>query len=261
MKKILLCTILFFGLVVFGQQKSTGIVNLTTNIRANFLLENTTQTVTLTLIGPNDRWFGLQFGSFTSLEGMLAGQDLIWWNNSTLIDSRFNGEGFVPTTDATNNWTLVSNTNNLPTVGLRTLVCTRSFTTGDVNDYAFDFNDTSIDIAWARSNGANYNLNNHGSTNRGYAIDTPYTNLGLTAFEQEQVQIYPNPAQGTIQISSKQQIKKIIVYSIAGKQVQEISTNGAATSSIQEINSLEKGVYLLNILGDSMTIWKKVIVE
>ena len=60
---------------------------------------------------------------------------------------------------------------------------------------------------------------------------------------------------------NEQQIKKIIVYSIAGKQVQEISTNGAATSSIQEINSLEKGVYLLNILGDSMTIWKKVIVE
>lgn len=261
MRKLLLCTTFLIGVFVFGQQKSTGIVNLTTNMSANFLLDNTTQTVTLTLIGPNDRWFGLQFGSFTNTQGMLSGQDLIWWNNVNVIDSRFNGKGFTPTTDVTNNWTLVSNTNNTPTAGLRTLVCTRPLTTGDANDYQFNFNDTTIDISWARCNAASYTMNNHGSLNRGYAIDTPYTNLGSTVFEQEEVHVYPNPSQGNFQISAKQAIQKIVVYSLTGKQLQEITPNPENPKQVHLNNELAKGVYLLNIFGEGLNTWKKVIVE
>ena len=261
MRKFLLCTTLLLGVFVFGQQKSTGIVNLTTNVRANFLLDNVTQTVTLTLIGPNDRWFGLQFGSFTNVDGMLAGQDLIWWNNVTVIDSRFNGEGFTPTTDGINNWTLVSNTNNTPSTGLRTLICTRPLTTGDANDYQFNFSDTTIDIAWARCNSASYTLNNHGGVNRGYAVDTPFTNLGLAAFEQNDVQVYPNPSQGNFQISAKQPIQKIVVYSLTGKQLQEITPNAENPYQVQVSNELAKGVYLFNIFGEGLNTWKKVIVE
>lgn len=261
MKKITLFVSLLFGIVAYGQQKSTGVVNLTTNVRANFLLDSSTEVVTLTMIGPNDRWFGLQFGSFTSTQGMLSGQDLVWWNNVTVVDSRFNGEGNTPTTDATNNWTLVSNTNNAPSAGLRTIVCTRPFSTGDSNDYAFNFDDTSIDIAWARASTANYTLNNHGSTNRGYAINTPYTTLGTTAFEAEAVTVYPNPSKGTIQITAQQKIQKITVFSIAGKQLQELTPRYDDSNQVQVIESLAKGVYLVQIVGDDFSTWKKVIVE
>lgn len=261
MKKITLFVYLITGIFAYGQQKSTGVVNLTTNVRANFLLDNSTELVTLTMIGPNDRWFGLQFGSFTATQGMLSGQDLVWWNNVTVIDSRFNGEGNTPTTDPTNNWTLVSNTNNAPAAGLRTIVCTRAFSTGDSNDYTFNFDDTSLDIAWARASTANYTLNNHGSANRGYAINTPYTTLGAASFETEVVSVYPNPSQGTLQITAQQKIQKITVFSITGKQLQELTPNNEESNQVQIIDLLAKGVYLIQIVGDDFSTWKKVIVE
>ena len=128
-----------------AQQKSTGVVTLSTNMAATLTLDNGTSTATLSLTGPNDRWFALQFGSFTG--GMAAGSDLVYWDNVTLVDARHVGIGSTPTTDATNNWTITSNLNNSPSAGLRTIVATRAFNTGDANDFTFNFSDTSIDFA------------------------------------------------------------------------------------------------------------------
>ena len=64
MKKI---TILMMGLcsvAVFAQQKTTGAIAASNNLTASLTLDNGTQQVLLTLTGPNDRWFALQFGSF-----------------------------------------------------------------------------------------------------------------------------------------------------------------------------------------------------
>ena len=116
-----------------AQQKSTGVVTLSTNMAATLTLDNGTSTATLSLTGPNDRWFALQFGSFTG--GMAAGSDLVYWDNVTLVDARHVGIGSTPTTDATNNWTITSNLNNSPSAGLRTIVATRAFNTGDANDF------------------------------------------------------------------------------------------------------------------------------
>ena len=147
-----------------AQQKSTGVVTLSTNMSANLTLDSGTSIATLSLTGPNDRWVALQFGSFTG--GMEAGSDLVYWNNVTLVDARHVGVGSTPTTDATNNWTITSNLNNSPNAGLRTIVATRAFNTGDVNDFTFNFSDTSIDFAWARMSSATYGLAYHGGANR-----------------------------------------------------------------------------------------------
>ena len=162
-----------------AQQKSTGVVTLSTNMVATLTLDNGTSTATLSLTGPNDRWFALQFGSFTG--GMAAGSDLVYWDNVTLVDARHVGIGSTPTTDATNNWTITSNLNNSPSAGLRTIVATRAFNTGDANDFTFNFSDTSIDFAWARMSSATYGLAYHGGTNRDVSLDRTFT-LGTESF-------------------------------------------------------------------------------
>ena len=70
---------------LFAQEKTTGFIDLSTNVKATLTLDSGTSMATLTLSGPNDRWFALQFGSFTG--GMQAGSDLVYWNNTTLCFS------------------------------------------------------------------------------------------------------------------------------------------------------------------------------
>jgi hypothetical protein len=141
-------------------------------MNATITLDNGSSMGNLSLSGPNDRRFTLQFGSFSG--GMEAGSDLVYWNNVTLVDAIHNGEGLVPTNDAVNNWTIVSNTNNLPSFGLRTLVYTRPFVIGDPNDFKFNFADATLDLAWARFSSPSFVLSYHGSSNRGDFLDYNY---------------------------------------------------------------------------------------
>ena len=65
MKKKITLLFVFVATLLNAQQKSTGNVTLGTDMTANLSLNNATSLATLTLSGPNDRWFSLQFGSFT----------------------------------------------------------------------------------------------------------------------------------------------------------------------------------------------------
>jgi hypothetical protein len=103
MKKITSILFTILALNGFAQQKSTGVVALGSNMTANLTLDSATSTATLTLTGPNDRYFALQFGSFTTSEGMKAGSDLVYYNNTApIVDAKQNGTGSFPTTDPTN---------------------------------------------------------------------------------------------------------------------------------------------------------------
>jgi len=241
-----------------AQQKSTGVITLSTNMVATLTLDSGTSTVTLSLTGPNDRWFALQFGSFTG--GMAAGSDLVYWNNTTLVDARNIGIGSAPTTDPTNNWTITSNLNNSPSAGLRTIVATRAFNTGDANDYTFNFSDTSIDLAWARSGSASYGLANHGGSNRGLSLDRTFT-LGSESFSLNDSQLYPNPSNGNFTIIAKTNITKVNVYTITGTFFKSIEVNDNVNNTEVNVSGLEAGVYLLELQNDLEKSWKKVIVN
>ena len=156
-----------------AQSKTTGTVNLLSGMTAELMLNNSTTTATLTLTGPSDRWFALQFGIFpgTSGGGMASGQDVVYYNGTTLVDAVHNGVGATPTTDAVNNWTVTSNTVSGST---RTIVATRAFNTGDTNDHTFVYSDVNIDFAFSRSQSASYGLAYHGP-NRGYQLNRPFT--------------------------------------------------------------------------------------
>lgn len=172
MKKLLLSIVFLMSAVILqAQSKTTGVVNLLSGMTAELMLDNSTTTATLTLTGPSDRWFGLQFGSFVAGGGMQNGQDLVYYNGSTLIDAVHNGIGATPSTD-TNNWSVTSSTVSGGTI---TIVATRAFNTGDSNDYTFVYNNTTIDFAYAKGSFASFTLSNHGSSNRGYKLNRTFT--------------------------------------------------------------------------------------
>lgn len=257
MKKI---TILMMGLcsvAVFAQQKTTGVIVASNNLTASLTLNNSTQQVLLTFTGPNDRWFALQFGSFDG--GMENGTDVVYWNGTTLVDAIQNGIGQAPSTDNANNWIQISNTNNAPTNGVRTLVYTRAFSTGDPSDYTFNFADNNIDLAWAKMGSATFNLAYHGGGNREVLLDTPLTTLGIEDFSLNATQVFPNPSNGNFKVVTKTVLNKINVYTQTGSLVKTIEVNSKENEV--SIAGLPTGVYLLELQNETEKSWKKVIVE
>ena len=243
---------------VFAQQKSTGLINLTTNMTASLTLDNGTSAVTLSLSGPNDRWFALQFGSFTG--GMEAGTDLVYWNGSILVDARHNGVGAAPTVDPINNWVLVSNTDNTPSTGLRTLVYTRPFNTGDSNDYIFNYANANIDLAWAKFSSASFALAYHGGSNRGVLLNTA-TTLGVDKFSLDSAQLYPNPTEGDFTVKTTTSLTKVSIYTLTGVFVKAIEVENSEDNAEVNITGLQSGVYLIELQNETEKTWKKIIVN
>jgi Secretion system C-terminal sorting domain len=261
MKKVTLLLLMVTSFVI-AQTKTTGVVTFTNDFNATLSLNNTTSTVTLSMTGPNDRWFALQFGSFALGGGMLAGADVVYWNSTTLVDAFHVGIGSAPTTDAINNWTLITNTNNSPTTGQRTIVYSRPFNTGDVNDYTFNFASNTIDLAYARKGTATFAFTNHGaSPNRGYAVGTPLTTLGIEDFSLKASSIYPNPSNGTFRIQTKTALTKINVYGQTGNFIKTIEVKDNLQDVEVNLKGVATGIYLLELQNETDKSWKKIIVE
>lgn len=258
MNKLLTSLLLFFGLVGFSQQKSTGTITLNSLMSVNINLNNTTSMVTLTLTGPNDRWFALQFGSFANGGGMQAGTDVVYWNNVTLVDGKQNGIGATPSVDLINNWSLISNVNNSPTTGVRTLVFTRPFNTGDVNDYVFSYANPSVDIAWSRGNTTGYTLAYHGG-NRGYAIDTSFVTLGVSDFLLRATVVYPNPSKGVFTLVSEVPLASVAVYTQTGSFIKKIDVSNY--SNTIDLSDVGTGIYLLELSDGQALFWKKILID
>lgn len=259
MKNKITLLFVFVATFISAQTKSTGVINLTTNMTANLTLDNGTSLATLVLSGPNDRWFALQFGSFTG--GMEAGSDLVYWNGSVLVDARHNGVGATPTDDPINNWALVTNVNNSPSVGLRTLTYTRPFNTGDTNDFIFNFSNSNIDLAWARFSSASFALSYHGGTNRGVLLDTSFSVLGLEDFSLKASTLYPNPSTGNFTIATNTFLNTIDVYNINGAFIKTIKIDDTSENVEFNISGLPVGIYLLELKNETEKTWKKVIIE
>ncbi|MCI9843955.1 T9SS type A sorting domain-containing protein [Flavobacterium pectinovorum] len=257
MKKITLLAILAISLSGFAQQKSTGNITLSTNTTANLTLNNTTSKATLTLTGPSDRWFALQFGSFAIGGGMASGQDFVYFNGTSLVDGNHVGRQF-PNTDASQNWTVTSNT---VASGIRTVIAERNLSTGDANDYTFNYANTSIDFAWAKNGSAGQSLNYHGG-NRGYNIDVPLSaTLGVDDFSLKASSIYPNPSNGNFTIETKTGLDQITVYSLIGTLIQTIEVKDKSNTVEVSLKNLQTGIYLVELKNENDKSWKKIIIE
>lgn len=255
MKNYTLLILLFF-MISTAQEKSTGILNLSPDFTAELVLNNSNSTVTLQLTGPNDRWFAFQYGSFEG--GMQTGTDVVYWNNVELVDAVHNGVNFAPSPDSTNDWVLVSNINNSPSAGLRSLVYTRVFNTGDANDYLFNFNDNTIDIAWAKSSSANFVMNYHGPLNRDVLIDANLQTLRVDDNIFEESIIYPNPASDNVVIKSKGELNAVNIYNQIGTLVKSFKIE-REREVILDVSDFQSGIYYFELLDNSIKkTWKKV---
>jgi hypothetical protein len=144
MKKILLFTLFLLSMSATAQNHTTGVINLTTGFSVKFDTNSTT--VTMTLVGPSDKWLGLGFG----MTGMSQTGDgvIVSGTTPTLSDRNFTGSQNTPNSDSAQSWTTTSNT----VAGtVRTIVATRALSTGDTSgsDFTFTNSTASINLIWA----------------------------------------------------------------------------------------------------------------
>lgn len=249
-------TLLFLLLPVLAgaQSKATDPISVQ-NFNAGLLLNRTTETVTLTMIGPSDRWLAVQYGQFSG--GMEAGSDVVYFDGNTLVDATHNGIGSAPSPDTENNWSVIENT---VSSGLRTIRATRPFDSPDTGDYDFNYDDSTIGMALARGNfGGTFALSYHGSSNRIVDTAVTFTSLGNTEFELEAVKLFPNPAHGEFSVTSIDALEEIVVYSMSGSLVKKIVPQQAVKT--MKVADLSTGSYLVEIKSTKGSSWKKLLVE
>jgi hypothetical protein len=160
--------------VILNQELSPG-----SSIFVEAQMSQTTSTISLTMQGPSDRWFGVGFGI-----AMIGGDALIYTDGRQgamhalgAWDYDLNAQQTSGVDkDNTQNWTLVSNTVN---GGLRTITATRLLNNGDPIDDVLSFTDANLNLIWAKGSVPGNTMSYHGA-NRG-VISIPWALPDTTA--------------------------------------------------------------------------------
>jgi len=253
MKKITILLFFVFGITGFSQSKTTGVINLGSNMTANFTLNNTTSKVTLVLTGSSDRWFAMGLGVLQDF-GMGEGDVVVY--TTSLTDRNFIGTQ-APATDSSQDWVTISN--NVVS-GVRTLILERALTNFDTtNDLQLPYSSTnSISLAWARSNTVTNALSSNHAV--GFATGT-FTTLGVEDFSLNAASVYPNPASGEFFITAKTKLSKVNLYNQLGALIKTIEITDDSNEVSVNVSGIQSGVYLLELQNKSEKCWKKVIVN
>ena len=256
MKKIYLAIAFFTVITVsVAQIKSVGPVNLGGGVMTLKIDKNlTTSTVTVTLTGPDNKWFGI---GFNASGAMTPGTDCLYYASS-FVDARLTGQGSPQTdTDNTNNWN-VSNTLSGTT---RTLVLTRGFV-GGTGDYTFAYADNSLNIIWAIGSSSTLAQHSNASTSRG-STALGFT-LGVDDFTSlDKIAIAPNPSNGIFTIFKNNQttISKVTIFDINAKVLKVIDSDFNLENISIDLSDFSKGIYFMEITNDFDKIVRKVILE
>lgn len=250
MKKITLLLTFLFSTFCWAQTYTTGNLPLFTAAggELSVKLDVNPTLVSLSLTGNATRWMGIGFGQTT----MTSGGDLLIFDGTTLTDRQFQGVGILPQIDSQQDWTLTSNT---VTGSMRTITATRALNTGDAGDYVF--NAAAVPITFVFARGQDLAIGYHGGGNCG-GVSTNLT-LGNNKFALANTQIYPNPSNGDFLISAPSQLTKIAVYSQSGALVKELVVSDREVEA--HLADLTTGIYLLEILSDSESTWKKILIK
>lgn len=247
-----------FILVSFSinaQTYTTGTIQLsnTSGLAMTLRLDIGTQ-VDMILTGPADRWFSVGFGATS----MTTGTDTVLCHTDASLTSfdRVLPGLSAPTTDAIQNWTIVSNT---VSGNVRTITATRALNTGDPNDFVFVASPSALSIIWARANTNNYSLVYHGGTNRG--ATTANLTLGTDDFLLAQFKMFPNPSNDFITVELPDGISTAVIsiYDYLGRII--IKESLEVTSSKIVTSNLQKGTYIVKVASDNGIATKILIVD
>ena len=251
MKKILLFTLILFGMSATAQNHTTGVINLTTGYTVKF--DTNPTTVTMTLVGPSDKWLGLGLG----MTGMSQTGDGVIVSGATpaLSDRNFTGSQNTPNSDATQNWTTTSNA----VVGtVRTIVATRALSTGDSAgaDFTFTNSTASINLIWAL--GSSLTLAQHQS--RGSGVSGNFA-LSTDSFAMAGFKLYPNPADDifAIELPNEFETVEVKLFDVVGKLV--FTKQISQLDNKIDINSLVAGNYIIKVTSDEKTFSTNLIIQ
>lgn len=84
--------------------------------------------------------------------------------------------------------------------------------------------------------------------------------LGLDEVQISDVNVYPNPSTGIVNLSSKSTIDGVKVYDITGRLVKTVSKL-ASDKTVLNLSNLSSGTYILKIQADNKVVTKKVIIK
>lgn len=247
MKKITLLLLLFTSLT-YAQIYTTGTVPLTGNFSVEFEVNNTTNQVTMTMIGPSDRWLAVAPGISTGSSMGSNGDDVIVYNSNGLQDRHMTGSNGTPNLDSNNNWSVVS---DVVSNGIRTVVANRAQNSGDSDDFVFPSTQTMFPILWAYGNSLSFSY--HAS--RGGAQG----NLSTSGFDLVDFDIYPNPFQSefTVNFPTAFSDVEISVFDVLGKTVYQSSLSRFdPVVSTQDWNS---GIYVIQISTNDAVSIKRIV--
>lgn len=234
-----------------AQNHTTGVINLTSGYTVKF--DTNPTTVTMTLVGPSDKWLGLGFGMtsmFTSGDGVIASGA-----SATLTDRNFTGSGSTPNTDSAQNWTTTSNT----VAGtVRTIVATRALSTGDTSgsDFTFTNSTASINLIWAL--GSSLTLSQHQS--RGSGVSGTFA-LSTDSFAMAGFKLYPNPADDifAIELPNEFETVEVKLFDVVGKLI--LTKQISQLDNKIDINSLVAGNYIVKVTSDEKTFSTNLIIQ
>jgi hypothetical protein len=251
MKKILLFTLFLLSMSATAQNHTTGVINLTSGYTVKF--DTNPTTVTMTLVGPSDKWLGLGFGMtsmFTSGDGVIASGA-----SATLTDRNFTGSGSTPNTDSAQNWTTTSNT----VAGtVRTIVATRALSTGDTSgsDFTFTNSTASINLIWAL--GSSLTLSQHQS--RGNGVTGTFA-LSTDSFAMAGFKLYPNPADDifAIELPNNLENLSVRVFDVLGKEVMQKEISKLENKI--NISNLSPGNYLVKVTFEDKSYSTTLVIQ
>ena len=235
----------------FGQIYSTGEVTLTTGFTVEIEVNSTTNIVTMTLIGPDNRWLGVAFAAAGNDMGSL-GDDVVVYNNSGLQDRNMPEGNGTPNIDVTQDWTVSSDTTS---GGVRTIVATRARDTGDANDYVFPNSAQPQSIMWALGSGLSFGY--HNAKGPGM-LNFVLSSESVADFSFE---VYPNPVQDRLQLLFGQTLPKaeVVLQNNLGQEVMRQTVGG--TEAELDTSSLAPGMYLLQLRSEGRQAVKTLVKE
>ena len=237
MKKTLLFLFLTTSISLFAQSFSTGTQTLLSGLTANINIDADTEITTLTLTGPSNAWFAIGFGNLD-----MGGTDVFRTNGSTIVDAYSSGNA-LPAQDASQDWTLVSNT---VSGSNRTIVATRANNTGNSDDHIFSASAGSLSVIYAKGSSTSYAY--HGG-NRGFT--TLSVTLGIPENKLLSFEMYPNPASDvlTVQLPTGTEKAEVSVFDYTGRLVS--SKTISSNDSTLDVQNISKGIYIIRVATNS----------
>ena len=134
----------------------------------------------------------------------------------------------------------------------------------NATSYLWDFDDsnTSTDInpAHTYTTVGDFIVTLTATNSCGNNITTDTVNITVVNIDEitdNTVNVYPNPANNYIRITSENSFNSISINSIDGKEIAHYNSN----SGIIDVSNIEKGVYILKINAEHKNIIKRIIIE